>query len=132
MENESLILGTRFRKLKNKPIYLQISKRTGHVQLLRMLAEELQTKTHRWPAETHDRVIKHLFRYPRDIHIDGAHFLDWKALEVLRDIWDETRSEGPRATIRIVLNGTEGFREKVKKKNPQLWDRAFGFTGQRS
>jgi hypothetical protein len=61
---------------------------------------------------------------PRDIHIEGAHQLSWKALEVLRDLWDETGSEGPRRTIRIVMVGNDGFRQKIANRLPQLADRA--------
>jgi type II secretory pathway predicted ATPase ExeA len=124
MVTEHVILGTQFRNLKAKPIQLKFSQRTGHVQLLRALASGLHIKPHRWAAETHETVTKEIQSRPRDIQIEGAHHLSWKALEVLRNIWDETDSEGPRKTVRIVLAGEEGFIQKIAKTNPQLADRA--------
>lgn len=121
---ETVILGTHFRSLKTKPILLKFDGRAGHVQLLNALATQLQIKPHRWAAETHERVTNGLFAQPRDIHIEGAHYLSFKALEVLRDLWDETGSEGPRRTIRIVMIGEKGFVRKIAKVHPQLVDRA--------
>lgn len=124
MATEHVILGTQFRRLKTKPILLKFSGRTGHVQLLKALASGLHIEPHRWAAETHERVTKDIHFRPRDIHIEGAHHLSWKALEVLRDLWDETDSEGPRRTLRIVLAGEKGFIRKIAKRHPQLADRA--------
>jgi len=73
---------------------------------------------------THQRVFKELVSRPRDVHIECAHYLSWKALEALRDIWDETDSEGPRRTLRIVMVGEKGFIRKVVNRHPQLADRA--------
>lgn len=81
---ETIILRTRFRRLKTKPIILQFDRRTGHAQLLKAIADHLQVKPHRWAAETHERVTNAVSSRPHDIHIDGAHHLSWKALEVLR------------------------------------------------
>lgn len=124
METEHLVLGKDLRALKTKPIHLTFSQRTSHARLLNELADHLGVKPHRWVAETHERVTRQLFSQPRDIHINGAHYLTWKALEVLRNLWDETGSEGPRETIRIVMEGAPGFLRRVAKKNPQLADRA--------
>lgn len=124
MANDHVILGTQFRSLKTKPIILKFSSRTGHVQLLRALASGLHVRPERSAAETQERVTKEIHFRPHDIHIEGAHHLSWIALEVLRDIWDETDSEGPHRTVRIVLNGDEGFIRKIAKRNPQLADRA--------
>ena len=121
---ETVILGTRFRRLKTKPILLKFNRRTGHVQLLNAIAGQLGLKLHRWAAETHDRIIREMKVRSRDIQIEGAHLLSWKALEVLRGLWDQTGSEGPRRTVRIVMVGEEGFRQKVAKRHPQLADRA--------
>jgi len=50
----------------------------------------------------------------------GAHHLSPIALEVLREIWDETDSEGAQRTVRIMLAGDEGFIQKIAKRHPQL------------
>jgi type II secretory pathway predicted ATPase ExeA len=123
VSNVTVILGTQVRSLKTKPILLTFLVRTSHAQLLNALAAEMKIKPHRWAWVTHERVFLELLLKPRDIHIDGTRHLSWKALEVLRDLWDETESEEPRQTIRIVMNGDEGFVRKIAKRHPQLADR---------
>jgi len=127
MATEHVILGSQFPGLKAKPILLSFSQRTSHAQLLNALAGELQIQPRRHAWLTHETVFKELLARPRDIHLDGAHHLTWKALEVLRDLWDETESEGPLRTLRIVMIGKKGFVRKIAEKHPQLADRAHIF-----
>jgi hypothetical protein len=129
---ETVILGTRFRSLKTKPILLKFDQKTGHVQLLNALASPLQLKPHRWVAETHERVTREINSRPRDIHIAGAHHLSWRALEVLRDLWDETGSEGPRRTLRIVMAVKRGFARR-SPRGSHSWPiaRESGFIAER-
>ncbi len=121
---EQVILGTWLRRLKTKPVILSFSRRTSHAQLLNALAGELQIEPRRQAWLTRETVFQELLARPRDIHLDGAHHLTWKALEVLRDLWDETDSEGPRRTLRIVMNGKKGLVRMIAAKHPQLADRA--------
>ena len=125
VSKETVILGTLLRLLKTKPIVLTVTSKMGHVQLLNEIARGLQVEPHRCAGTTHERIFRELLSRPRDIHIAGAHHLTSMALELLLDLWDETKLTGPRKAIRIVMCGKNGFVRRIASRHPQLAERVI-------